>query len=49
MFKRYVIFIIIFLIYRIYRIYIILMFYLTGDKTKLTKMVQMAWTFVNDR
>jgi len=24
-------------------------FYLTGDKAKLTKMVQMAWTFVNDR
>lgn len=39
---------IIFLIYSFYSIYI-LMLYLTGDKTKLTKMVQMAWTFVNDR
>lgn len=27
----------------------ILNFCLTGDKAKLTKMVQMAWTFVNDR
>lgn len=24
-------------------------FCFTGDKAKLTKMVQMAWTFVNDR
>jgi len=37
------------LFFFIYSIYIILIFYLTGDKTKLTKMVQMAWTFVNDR
>lgn len=23
--------------------------YIAGDKNKLQKMVQMAWTFVNDR
>jgi len=30
-------------------LYFFMIFYLTGDKAKLTKMVQMAWTFVNDR